>query len=1181
MESFGLGLILSFTDNATGGMNSAANSLQRLSGMANSASNSVNSFSAQMGNLSLAGMGLNMVGEQFTSVGSSIVETLTGIISKVNETGTTMLTARTQLSKLYAVQGDTTGKLSLQAANDILKKAKSYAKESIFNFEDLLPSIIMLKANAIEAFDEITSSSGKSKQNILDYAADLAAFNPQMKNSYGTGIQAAAGALNEYISEGNDMSLKRGASLDITGILGEDKGGSIKERSRQVADLLEKLNMVGTVSSMAGTPMQRLSNAGDVLFDVLSRISDSGVFDKFTELVATFTDYIFAIPDEELQAISENIGAGLSSLMNPIISLIKFALKGVDVLRGILREHPALSKLVVTFTALAGAGLLAFGTLLKFSGSLFMLTAGLSQLSNIGNLFRGSLALMAKGILSVAASILPFALMSALAYVAWKTNMFGIQTAVTETSNVLGLAFRAIKASWDGEMTMEEFDWVQKAGLLPLVTMIQKVKHSLAEMFEGIKQGFNEAIGFVLQNTTGLVGMGRTVKDVIDKVSELISKYTGFELKDSWRNAGVVIGRIAGALFMAIPVIKLFGIAFSIATSPLSLFLGACLLAVKGIKYIKDNVKDAEGALTPFGEKVKSVMGKIGSVFDKLFLKKGNSNFSELFSSLVDGFDGNALKEKLCEAVANIDYSKVIGTVVIGLIAVFKPSAFLSIGKTAASGLKASFGLAFKGLGGLGSLLINGVSRLFPSIGIAFGSLMTPIKTALSGLGGKLGGLFSSASGFLGPVVSAIGGWPIAIGAAVGGALCLGTTLLGDSKEEAKANLLGFFDKIWGSLPEGVKEPLRKVGETLKGWINDIGEKMGMGEGEGWNAFKQWCEDTFDAFYDTGQRIKEAVQPVIDWLSEAWDGWLGELVGNVVSFFGKIVEFIQVSIGVICDIFMYLWQFVEPIFDGLGEAVNGFIEVINGLIDFFIGVFTGDWEKVWEGVKEIFEGIWDMFWGLVKAALNNVIGVINQAIDWIINTILDAINAVINLWIGAFNSITEFLGIDFKLDNVNMQVPQIPYLNTGGYIKDEGISYLHPNEVVINDPTTRSLQAFLAKQNSKDKEETPVMSKEPIMSIFNYVSNDNSSIVNPVQAPLNEDNSDTNKRFNYESSLPAYTPNKGGDSYDIDNSVTFDKGSIIIQVQNASSPVELEGMVDKLIKMIERKQNLRAMAIRS
>src|SRR5574344_612047 len=283
---FGLGLVLSFTDNATAGINSAVNSLNQLTQVAEDAGNSLNEFASLSAFSSIA----TSVGNSMTSMGTNIISTFGQIIGKVNQTGQTLMYADNQLSKLYE-GGGKTGK-------DVLADITQDAKTSIFEFEDLIPVVTMLKANGIEAFDMIASSTGNANQTLMDYAADLAAFNPQMKNAYGTGMKAAMGALNEYIAEGNAMSLKRGASLDITGLLGEEKGATIEERSRQVADLMEKLNMVGMTATMAGTPMQRLANIQDVLFQTVSKIADSGVYDEFSAIIQQISDYIFAIPEE-------------------------------------------------------------------------------------------------------------------------------------------------------------------------------------------------------------------------------------------------------------------------------------------------------------------------------------------------------------------------------------------------------------------------------------------------------------------------------------------------------------------------------------------------------------------------------------------------------------------------------------------------------------------------------------------------------------------------------------------------------------------------------------------------------------------------------------------------------------------------------------------------------------------
>lgn len=88
----------------------------------------------------------------------------------------------------------------------------------------------------------------------------------------------------------------------------------------------------------------------------------------------------------------------------------------------------------------------------------------------------------------------------------------------------------------------------------------------------------------------------------------------------------------------------------------------------------------------------------------------------------------------------------------------------------------------------------------------------------------------------------------------------------------------------------------------------------------------------------------------------------------------------------------------------LGNILNGFManvknifnsimEVFNGVIDFIRGVFTGDWERAWNGVKEIFGGIFNGLVSLVKAPLNAIIGLVNGVIGGI-NSLIKGVNNI-------------------------------------------------------------------------------------------------------------------------------------------------------------------------------------------
>lgn len=123
----------------------------------------------------------------------------------------------------------------------------------------------------------------------------------------------------------------------------------------------------------------------------------------------------------------------------------------------------------------------------------------------------------------------------------------------------------------------------------------------------------------------------------------------------------------------------------------------------------------------------------------------------------------------------------------------------------------------------------------------------------------------------------------------------------------------------------------------------------------------------------------------------------------------------------------------------LGEQLNGFFasvkniwdsikQVFDGVIDFIRGVFTGDWQRAWEGVKEIFRGTFNAFASIAKVPINSVIALLNGAINGI-NMMIDALNSIsfkIPDWVPLLG------GKSFGLHLAH--VGSIPYLAKGGIL---------------------------------------------------------------------------------------------------------------------------------------------------
>ena len=79
------------------------------------------------------------------------------------------------------------------------------------------------------------------------------------------------------------------------------------------------------------------------------------------------------------------------------------------------------------------------------------------------------------------------------------------------------------------------------------------------------------------------------------------------------------------------------------------------------------------------------------------------------------------------------------------------------------------------------------------------------------------------------------------------------------------------------------------------------------------------------------------------------------------------------------------------------DRVNNVLGVLEGLLTFIKGVFTGDWEMAWSGIKEIFANTIGAFPDIMKPIINSLIGMVNR---WIsaacsgVNLVVRAINSI-------------------------------------------------------------------------------------------------------------------------------------------------------------------------------------------
>lgn len=152
------------------------------------------------------------------------------------------------------------------------------------------------------------------------------------------------------------------------------------------------------------------------------------------------------------------------------------------------------------------------------------------------------------------------------------------------------------------------------------------------------------------------------------------------------------------------------------------------------------------------------------------------------------------------------------------------------------------------------------------------------------------------------------------------------------------------------------------------------------------------------------EQIKAFLQNGIDWLKSKAD-WIKDNFGIV----GETIYLIFVNL-------------LQEVLDTADDIFRGLKDVLDGIIRFVKGVFTGNWKEAWEGIKQIAKGVADSLGGLFKFPFNMIIAGIN--------TLIRGINKI------KFDVPDWVPGIGGK--QLGFSIPEIPRLAKGTILNAPG-----------------------------------------------------------------------------------------------------------------------------------------------
>lgn len=256
---------------------------------------------------------------------------------------------------------------------------------------------------------------------------------------------------------------------------------------------------------------------------------------------------------------------------------------------------------------------------------------------------------------------------------------------------------------------------------------------------------------------------------------------------------------------------------------------------------------------------------------------------------------------------------------------------------------------------------------------------------------------------------------------------------------------------VIGNLAKGAIFVIKNIMDALDSFFN--------GSVESSNEFKTKFEDFKKWFGELFNTLKEIVETVLKAIKIFWEKY-GE----------DIVKVVKIA------------------FDSIKTIIDTVLKIIKGIVDVAMGILSGDWDKVWNGLKDIVQAVFKGIGDLLPKLLDGVITIIKgagkfflDAGEGLFNSLLEGLK---NVWSNIVNWVEEkitWLGEKIKFwddgagkiaksaNNIERNTRGIDGSHYSGlsYVPFDGyIAELHKGERVITADENRKLSSN--KDYSKD-----------------------------------------------------------------------------------------------------------------
>lgn len=218
-------------------------------------------------------------------------------------------------------------------------------------------------------------------------------------------------------------------------------------------------------------------------------------------------------------------------------------------------------------------------------------------------------------------------------------------------------------------------------------------------------------------------------------------------------------------------------------------------------------------------------------------------------------------------------------------------------------------------------------------------------------------------------------------------------------------SFLGNVIKVLAPIGSVVLQVLGQVTSVIATTFDGIVDKLSGATGA-FDTFKNGLTTGFQIVWSVvgpliqfiGDKVMEVFGAIVDW----WNSNGSALLENISIVFQGIWSVIQFIMPAILMV-------VEFVFNSIKGVITGALDVISGVFAIFAGLFTGNWSKMWDGVKQLLSGAVELIWNIINLMF------IGRILSGLKMLGTKALSGMKSMWSGIQNGFNAFVSF---IDNL-------------------------------------------------------------------------------------------------------------------------------------------------------------------